>query len=263
MTMFEIIDQWTKIIPGFMLIFSRLSAIVISLPIISYPIISQKIRTLLAFVLTMILFPMVDFSTLELDTLSGLGLALGREIMIGLFIGFGARIIFESFTMAGSFVGRQIGIGIANVMDPTSRQQIPVISQFWALLMVTYFLVADGHYLLISTLFKNFTIIPLAGGVFTPALGERIIVSGSRAFMLALKLALPAMAFLLLVDTAIAFIARVMPQMNIFWVSLPLKIGTGIIVLIISVDIFQLLFDVVYGDIATYIQAIMSELKGA
>lgn len=250
-------------IPQFLLVFSRLSAMMMALPIISYPIIASRLRILFAFILAVILYPLIPISPEPVSTLSVLIVRVSREILIGLFVGFGAKVIFEAINMAGSFVGRQMGIGIANVMDPTSRQQIPVISQFWALVMITYFFVANGHYLLIQTLFKNFIYIPLSVPAFPSDLGRTVVASGSKAFTIALHLSVPAMVFLLLVDTAIAFTARVMPQMNVFIVTLPLKIGAGIFVLITSIDIFQVLYDSIFQEMDSSIGTIMHYLQGS
>lgn len=261
--MAELINQYALIMPAFILIFIRLSTMIMVMPIFSYPIIPSRVRILLAFTMSIIILPTVETPPTYINNFIEFILAVGIEIGVGLFIGFGAKVIFEALSMAGNFVARQMGIGIANVMDPTSRQQIPVISQFWVIIMISYFLAFDGHYLFIRTMVKNFSLIPLSIVEFKPVLGEAIAQSGSLAFNIALKLALPAMIFLLLIDAAIAFIARVMPQMNIFVVTLPVKIGAGLIVLITSLDIFQILFGSIYTHLSNIIAIMITGLKVA
>jgi flagellar biosynthesis protein FliR len=260
--MLEIFDEIHEAVPGFILIFSRISAMTVTLPIIGYSMVSTRIRIIFAFVLTLILFPMFGSSSPEFVSLIELSLYVCREVVIGLMIGFGAKLIFEAFSMAGSFVGRQMGLAIAQVLDPTSQQQIPILSQFWLLVMIMAFLVTNGHYLFIETIFRNFTLIPLGGVEFSPDTGITIVKAGSMAFEIALRFAAPAMVFLLLVDIAIALTARVMPQMNIFLVTLPLKIGAGLFVVIFSLDIFQILFDPVYDDLAATIGTLVTNLGG-
>ena len=111
-----------------------------------------------------------------------------------------------------------------------------------------------------NTFFKNFNLIPLGGAEFSPETGITIIRGGAMAFEIALRFAAPAMVFLLLVDVAIALTARVMPQMNIFLVTLPLKIGAGLFVMIFSLDIFQILFDPVYDDLAEIIGTLVTNM---
>jgi len=260
--MFELIDQIQMMVPGAMLVFARLSGMMATLPIFSYPMVPGRLRVLMSLLFTAIVFPGLTLEAALPTDFVMLGMAVLREVLVGMLIGFGTKVIFEAFNMAGSFVGRQMGIAVANVMDPTSQQQMPIVSQFWLLVVVTFFMVINAHHLFIETLVRNFTVLPVGAGIFSDRVGETILGSGSKAFQIALQYSAPAMVFLLLVDTAIAFTARIMPQMNIFMVTLPLKIGTGIIVLMVSLDIFQLIFDSIYMDLRQYIEAIIHGLSG-
>ena len=163
--------------------------------------------------------------------------------------------------MAGSFIGLQMGMAIMNVFDPSSQQQQPFITQLWMFVMIIFFLVTNSHHFLVETLFQNFSLIEPGGGVFSAGVGQSFVNSGSIMYELALKFAAPAMIFLLLVDISIAFIARVMPQMNVFFVSLPLKIGVGIMVLIISLRLFQVLFSTIYNEVETFVYSIINNLR--
>ena len=102
-------------------------------------------------------------------------------------IGFGGRLIFEGFSIAGGIVGLQMGMGIANVVDPTSREQIPIITQFWLPIMVLFLLLMDGHHFFIETLFGSFQMIPLGMGELSPNAGESIVRGGSRIYDIAVS----------------------------------------------------------------------------
>ncbi len=258
--MFDLVDNLRAWTPNFMLMFTRLAAMVLTLPVISYPVISPRIRIFIALGLTLLLFPMFTPTTPVPGSLGGLVLAVGREALVGLTIGFGTKMIFESLHMAGSFVGRQMGLEMAQVMDPTTLHQVPMLSQFWLLVVIMMFLAVDGHHLLIGVVVRSFNLIPVGGGFFPPALGRSIVNGGSMTFSLALRFAAPVMTLLLLVDTAIALVARVMPQMNVFFVTLPLKIGAGLFGLVISLDIFQLFFDMFYSDLISFVETNITHL---
>lgn len=258
----DLIQDFAQQVPKLMLIFARLSAMVMTLPWLSYPIIPIRARVLIAFVLSIMVLPLLPDPELASLTLLSLSLMISKEILFGALIGTGARIIFESFSMAGQFIARQVGMALANVMDPSSRQHMPIYSQFWFLLMVVLFLVTNGHYLLIETLYRNFNLLPLGYGHLTAAAGESFVRTMSQAFLFSIKLGLPAMIFLLVLDTAFAMIARVMPQMNIFFVTLPLKVTIGFFVMIISIDIFQVLFEGVIQEMYTYLGTMTGHLGG-
>jgi len=256
-----VIAELQEILPAFLLIFSRMSALLITMPILGYRSVPTRIRVMFGFVLTLVLLPIVAIEQVpEFTSVIELLVAISREVLIGLIIGVGARLVFEGFAMAGSFIAIQTGFRMANVMDPSTEQQQPIISHFWILLMTTMFLVLNGHYLLIETLFANFRLIPLYQNSIPPEVGVTLIKGGSMAFNIAIRFAAPALVFFVLVDVAIGFIARVMPQMNIFMVALPLKSGLGIYFLIIMLSIFQVLFDVVYDSLGNYMQILVTQI---
>ncbi len=258
----DFIAQLNDMIPAYMLVMARVSALIIALPILSYSVINTRVKAIFAVILTFLITPLYVKTVPAFDSVVMLSMAIARESFIGLAIGFGARVLFEGFSMAGSFASRQMGLMIANIMDPTSQQQVPIISQFWILLVITFFLVSNGHHLFINTLYKNFELIPIGGGVISGKLGRIIADTGSQAFVISIKFAAPALTLLLVTDAAIALMARVMPQMNIFIVSLPLKLGVGLYALIASLNIFQVLFNSVYAQMESYLNAVMYQLGG-
>jgi len=260
--MYALIDRIALITPAFILTFVRLSGMLITLPILSYPMISTRIRIALAMMLSLLLFPVIESSEVVYTSSIQLSIAVIVELLIGLMIGLGTRVIFESLNWAGGIIGRQMGIAMANVMDPTSSGQIPIVSQFWLLVVVIYFFTVNGHQMLFETLYRNFETVPVGTGVLNPAAGRILLSTGATAFMNAFQFSAPAIVFLLLVDTAIAFTARIMPQMNIFMVTLPLKIATGLIVLVISLDMFEMLFDIIYQEIQDNLFNTIHALKG-
>lgn len=261
--MYELIDKIALYLPALLLTFTRLTGLISAMPILSYPMITNRLRIAMALVMSFVLFPVVEQSVVQIDTIPGLVLAVSIELLIGIMLGLGTRLIFESFNWAGGIIGRQMGIAMANVMDPTSTGQIPIVSQFWLLVVVVYFFAINGHQMLFETLYRNFETIPVGTGVLSDTSGRLLLEAGSTAFLNALQFSAPAIVFLLMVDTAIAFMARIMPQMNIFMVMLPLKIGTGLIVLLISLDMFGMLFNIVYEGIRLNLFNTMQAMKGA
>ena len=258
MNMFEIIDKISGMVPLYLLVFGRISAMAVTLPIIGFGSVPLRVRVFFSFLLTLVIAPgLAETFTAVYSTFLPLALDMLREIMLGLFIGFGARLIFEGFSVAGAFIGLQMGMAIMNVFDPSSESQQPIISSFWLLIIITFFLVTNSHYFLIAAIFENFNLIHLSSCTFNPAAGRAFMNGGVILYELALKFAAPTMVFLLTVDVAIAFMARVMPQLNIFFISLPLKIGAGIFLLIISLRIFQGLFSYVYDELEVFVATII------
>ncbi len=259
--MYELIDKISLNLPVYLLVFSRMSAMIATLPIIGYAVVSVKIRIALSILLTLIVSPLLisGFHT-TYTTFLPFVVAIMGEVFTGMLIGYGARLVFEAFSVAGAFVGYQMGMAIMNVFDPSTQNQQPIIGNFWLLIIVIFFLVTNGHYFLIETLFQNFQLIHLGGETFRPEIGRTFVNGGRIIYDMALRFAAPTMVFLLVTDVAIAFMARVMPQLNIFFISLPLKIGAGIFLLIFSLQIFQSLFGYVNDQMQTFVTTIVRSL---
>ncbi|MBO8130539.1 MAG: flagellar biosynthetic protein FliR [Candidatus Marinimicrobia bacterium] len=259
--MYELIDKMSELMPGFMLVFFRIVSMLMVLPIFGYQSVPQRLRFFIGFVLAIVVFPTVNQSV-DINSVESLIINISREVFIGLIVGFGARLIFEAFYMAGGFIGRQMALGLANVMDPTSHQQLPIISNFWLIVVMAFVFAVNAHYYFVALLAENFKAVPLGLGSLSPRLGRHMIEGGSILYRIGVGFAAPAMVFLLLVDIAISFMARVMPRMNVFFVTLPLKIFTGIVVLIISLSIFQVIFDSFFSQMVDYVNTILIFLRG-
>lgn len=252
--MFDAIDQIGSWLPLYLLVFSRISGMLVSMPVLGYATVSVRIRIILGLLLTLIISPLLSGGYhLSHPTPLALMVDVLREVFIGLLIGYGARLIFEGFSIAGQFIGLQMGMAIMQVFDPSNQNNQPIISSFWMLIIVVFFIVSNSHHFLIRILFFNFKAIGLGMAAIKPMAGQQLISGGTLMFELALKFGAPVMIFLLVVDLAIAFMARVMPQLNIFFISLPLKIGTGIFLLMISLQIFQSLFSYVMNGLETFV----------
>lgn len=258
----DLLQQYYLAVPKFLLIFARLSALLITLPVLNSSVIPGQVRILFAFVLSFILVTLLPDPGLHFLSPLSFFILVGREILFGALIGLGANILFEAFAMAGGLIARQLGMGIANVMDPSSQEQQPIFGQFFLFVMIAFLFATNGHHMLVVTLFDNFSLLPLSQGIFADGAGETIVRTMSTALTYSVKLALPAMIFLLILDTAFAFLARVMPQMNVFFVTLPLKVGIGFFIMIISMDIFQSMFDSLFHDVYLYIGTVASQLGG-
>ncbi len=259
--MYAFIDKLSAIAPLYLLVFARISAMLVTLPIFSSATISVRVRVLLAFVLTLIIGTMLNQQiSYQPVLLAQLVIDVMREVFIGLLIGYGAQVVFEAILIAGTFVGFQLGLAIMNVIDPSSQEQTPIIGNFWLMVVLMFFILTNAHHFLIETIYLNFKIVKPASATFRAGAGEAIVNSGRLMFNMAIRFAAPLMVFILMFDVAVSFMARVMPQMNILFVSLPLKIVFGLFLLIVSLNIFQGMFtfivDQMEGLVGQIIQGI-------
>ncbi|MBU3918096.1 flagellar biosynthetic protein FliR, partial [bacterium] len=176
-----------------------------------------------------------------------------KELMIGLLLGAIPKVMFAAVNFAGTIVGFQMGLSIANVVDPLTDQQISVIASFEGLLATLLFVVLDGHHIFFEVLSISYQNVPIGSFVFTPGKIEFLMRIMGDLVIIGLQLGAPLVMALLLANVIMGFMARSIPQMNVFVVGFPFTIGLGLIFFIIGmphlVRAISNLFDTAGGQI--------------
>ncbi|MEM0951245.1 MAG: flagellar biosynthetic protein FliR [Cyanobacteria bacterium P01_H01_bin.74] len=229
---------------AFALVLSRASGILVSTPLLNFRSIPQTHKVGLAVVFSLILFPLYGQSIKIPTDLFAFGALVFQEVAIGLLLGYVVNLVFSAIQMAAEYISLQMGLSIASIMDPITQTQSPVIGQIFFYFAAFTFLSLNIHHGLFLAIDRSFEWIPL-GQFFGQAdilsaggLTERMIVLASDIFVMALLVGVPVMGVLLCGEVALGFVAKVMPQMNIFMVAIPLKVGVGFILLLISLPYF-------------------------
>ncbi len=219
----------------FILVFTRLAGMISSAPLFStYPIPAQA-KIWLCATIAFIIYPVVIKTTgLYIpNNMLELTLFLVKEFFIGFLIGFIAKFIFSAVQIGGQTLGIQMGVAMSQVLDPTSNEQTPVIGQLYVYIATIVFIALNAHQWLFISVYKSFTAIPPGlEFIFTPALVKQVIILFSNMFVISFQIILPVFCVLLVSEVLMGFMAKMMPQMNIFMVALPFKIALGMILLI-------------------------------
>ena len=226
------------------LIMTRLAGLFISSPLFSAPQIPLQLKaTLLMVMACMLLGPAgIHPELVNLQPLRYVGI-IGIEFGIGLLIGLLLTLVFSGIEFAGRLFGIQMGFAVANVVDPTTSQQIGVLSQILRFIFFFVFFSMDGHLILIKALAASFQLLPLGGGSLNiEVIIDDIILVGSNLFLLAMKIALPISASVLLINTGFAALARATPQLNIFMVAFMVNILIGLSILAAALPSLVTLF---------------------
>ena len=243
----------------FMLMFVRVTSMMMLLPVFGANYIPAQVKIALSLLLTSALFSVQLVS--GLPSLNAADFSVGlffllviKEALVGLVIGFASSFLFTAVSFAGRMVDTQMGFGFVELTDPLNEESITVIGQLKTILFTILFLLFNGHYFLLLTIQKSFDIIPLFAGVLpSEGLVLHFTVLVTNIFILGFKLAAPVFVVLILTMIALGIVARTVPQMNIFFVGLPLKIalglGTTIIVLPMLISLFRRMTDGLIQDI--------------
>ena len=183
-----------------------------------------------------------------------------KEFIVGLIIGFIAYLVFNAIYIAGQIIDMQIGFGMVNVLDPISNIQVPITSNFYFIISMLVFLIVNGHHVLIKALFDSFKMLPIGSAVFKEQLLTDIFRIFGNIFAIGFKISAPIIAAILITDIALGVISKTVPQLNVFVVGMPLKIGLGLMVMILTIPMFISLVDVLINGMDSDILTVLKDL---
>ncbi|HEX6733256.1 MAG TPA: flagellar biosynthetic protein FliR [Azonexus sp.] len=225
------IDAW---IAALIFPLARILGFIAAAPLWSTAVIPQRTRLILGLAITLAIAPVLPpMPAVPPATLAGLWIML-QQMLIGIAMGFAARIVFAAFDMAGEFMGFQMGLGFATFYDPLRGAQTPVVAEFIGLIALLLFLSMNGHLLYFATLAQSFVAMPIGATPLAAASWLNLVQLGSTIFSAGLLLALPVVVALMITNLALAVLTRAAPQLNIFALGFPLTLIGGFVVLAIS-----------------------------
>lgn len=213
----------------FLLCLGRTSGLVVAAPPLGGRFVPAPLRALLAVVLALVVFPLVPRGPVPAGA-GAYAVALLAEVAVGVAIGLLATLVFAAAQMAGELLDLETGFAVSGAFDPFLSQPVPVLGNLLNLVMFLVFLGVDGHHWLIRALVLSFRRIPPAGASLAGA-GPVWIDMAGWMLAVALLLALPILGVLFMVTLALSLLARAVPQMNVFFTGLPVKIAAGLLVL--------------------------------
>jgi flagellar biosynthesis protein FliR len=235
----------------FFLVFLRTGAFLMSLPGLNAPSVPILFRVGLALCASFLLVPALGLQAPPFlaDGFS-LGVAAAGEILLGLLAGMAVRLVFEGLQLAGQIAGYQMGMAIAEVIDPASEDQVALLSQFNTLLATLIFLAINGHHAFIRSLVESYALVPPLGFQMNGPVMERLIRLSAELFVVGLKAGAPVIVAMMLSTVSFGLVARTVPQMNIFIVSMPLNIGVGLLFLGLSLPHLADFIGELFGGVA-------------
>lgn len=231
----------------FLLTVFRVAGLFAIAPIYGHRTIPTRLKLIFSLLIAYFMFSYTGAAELDLNLgLLSLGLLAAKEFLFGVILGFLFQIVFLGVQFGGGIIGYQIGFALVNVIDPSTSTNISIISQVKLLLATLIFLMMNGHHFILQALFESYKLVPLGGITFSSIMAEGIIRFAGQTFSIGIKLAAPVVVTLFITDVCLGIIARTMPQMNVFIVGFPLKIGIGLFILGTTLPLFSYVFTKLY-----------------
>jgi flagellar biosynthesis protein FliR len=232
-----------NMLPVFLLVLVRMTSFFMTAPVFSYRTIPAQFKIGLAVAFSLIITMTLDQSHLQFS--ADFPLLVLKEAIVGLALGFVAGIIFNAVHVAGAFIDLQMGLSVANLIDPNSGIQTPITGQFLYIIMIVFLFTIDAHHMLLNGIFYSYQMVPIDKidlPLFDGPSTQMIVQLFVKMFAVAFQMALPIVGSLFLVDVAVGIVARTVPQLNVFVVGLPLKVGVGLLILFIIMPLYVTMF---------------------
>jgi flagellar biosynthesis protein FliR len=242
-----------------LLVFVRISIMLVVLPIFGATQIPVLIRTSLALLLTYVVAKVVP-PIVPVDGIGGLTAAIISQMLVGAVFGFVASLVFTGVQFAGEVMDMVMGFSAVNVINPTTQQNVTIVGEFQLALATLLYLVADAHHLLLAGLAGSFNLIPLPYATFQPELAGDVVGFFSQILLLVFQIAAPIAVALFVVNVALALMVRVAPQVNVFAVGFPLQIGIGFIVLIVSMPLIAVVLPGIFDNTPRELDAVLRRM---
>lgn len=217
---------------GFAVVLTRVSAFMMTVPVFSGTFVSVRIRVSMTLLISLFI-AMAMPSAVDVNGLSALkaGLLILQEAGYGLGLGMIAALLFSAVKIGGRILESQMGLTMADILDPVSGETVEALSILIEMIFILMFLAANGHHLLLMVIMKSYEAFPAGNIPELPLLLEGIVKAGSAMLIAGLRLAAPMLAAFLLLLMVLGVFARIMPEMDILFISMPLRAGLGLMMI--------------------------------
>jgi len=239
---------------GFVMVLTRISAFFMVLPVFGWKSIPARIKVAMTVLLA------IFFSTItpvpvvagRVSTAEAV-LLIANEATYGLALGLIATFVFAAVKLSGRIIERQMGLAMAEILDPLTGERSQPLGSLLEMIFIMLFLSANGHHLFLLIISRSYESFPAGSMPTIPVLAEGIINAGSTMLLHGLKLAAPILAAFLLLMVILAVFARMVPEMNILFISFPLRVGLGLLM----VALFMPFINSFVGEFAKLIEKLL------
>ncbi len=246
----------------FALVLVRVAAFVGFLPIFGSRMVPFSVKAATSLILALILTPLALSKAQAPERVFEFFSVAISEALLGLSLAFFVRLIFAGIQFGGQLLGFQMGFGVANVLDPATGVQAPVLSQLAYLVALLLFLFFDMHHFFLLGLGESLKTLPVGTLSLKGRLFEFLALKGEVIFRLGLKVLAPALAILLLIQIALGIVSRFVPQINVMIVSFPLTIGVGLFFFGLTLELLGEILAPAYGRAVGLMPFIMKFFRG-
>ncbi|WP_286233268.1 flagellar biosynthetic protein FliR [Thalassotalea sediminis] len=227
----------------FMLPFSRVSALVMSMIALGAKAVPMRIKLFLSLAITFAIMPAIPPARIDSMFSFEMVLLVAEQTLIGAMMGMVTNLVVNTFTIAGQIIAMQTGLGFASLVDPASGMNVPAVGQFFLILSTLLFWAMDGHLAYLQFVTTSFTTLPIPLEEFSSTKFRDLVEWGAWMFATALSLAMAPLTAMLLINFSFGIMTRAAPQLNIFAIGFPITMCSGLLIMWLTMGNFLLHFE--------------------
>ncbi len=257
----QVIQDVSANLDNFILMFLRTSALIISSPIFGRKNVPNIVKVCFCTLLTYVIFASVATPVvIRYSNILEYSLLCIKELLYGVVLGYVTTLFFSLTQTAGHVTDMMMGFGMVNVFDVQNRIKVPLTGNLLYIILIITFFAANAHLQLIYILQATFAQVPIGSVTLNPKIAYVAIEVFILAFVMALNVAMPIIASGLLGEVVMGIIVKMVPQMNIFVVGLPLKVILGILMLFLVLPAYISYTDIIFREMFSSIDAMFKGL---
>jgi flagellar biosynthetic protein FliR len=259
----SVADLAVEKIELFILALMRIATIVFLLPAFSMTSVPITVKAAISFLLTILVFPQMPLVSFAIaNSPVFFFMIVLEQVFIGIVIGFAASFLLHFISMGGEWIARDIGL-MQGSMNPFTEFQSNLYSIVLTIILVVIFFASGGHHFFIRVLFESFQYIPMGNFVWdTRSFAAVLILLSASSFVVAFQFAAPVLAAIFLCTVSLGLMNRVMPQLQVWMLGIPLKVFLGTLVLIYSLPLMVQIFNVNFEQLQRALFAILRAGRG-
>jgi len=244
-----------------LMIFMRMSGCIMFNPILGRRNLPTIFQVGLTLMLTLFSYPLVPTQTLEIGSYLVFFVVAIKELLVGFIIGFVIQMFMSIIQVSGEMIDMQLGVSMSKVYDPSSNISMPLSASYINIMFILIFFAANGHLTLIQIFTKLCTILPYGDQFSGVAVFQNLVSMFSLILIYAVKISLPILAAEFITEIAVGLVMRAVPQIDVFTVSIQLKVIIGFAVILIMVPplatflerLMNLMFDNISHIFASFV----------
>lgn len=227
----------------YLLVFTRMTGALLFNPFLGRRSVPAIVKMGLALLLTVIIAPTLTSSAPSFPTPLSFMLALLREMLLGYALGLIVNLFLAWILMAGEVMDMEMGTSVSKIYDPQSSISMPITGSVLNVMLTLVFFASNGHLTLIRIVASSIAMFPPGPQMVAFDVGQNIAVMMGDILILALKLAMPVLAIELLSEAGLGVLMRIVPQINVFVVGIQIKLGIGLMVVVLALPAVSRLMD--------------------